>query len=258
MEIFYVPLTLRENKRLVNLCWICLCRLFWQHTWTSRMLVYVMQVGFQLVFGLKHEFWWDLRIIMQKTTRPTAAHDCLLWTGQTRITKGRYTYGRVSNPFPAANKTAVLSVCKAVHKLHDKSNSYELPLYGDARSKFEISHICHLTLCINLDHLTWETHTIKQERLHCKLQGFYHWLCIENMLQFQKYNTKTNIFAFQIGILTLNLLKIPHISTDFNNLVSFLLIWQVSWVLTKYYLWKTKISYRWQYRLAGNFQCIKC
>ena len=46
---------------------------------------------------------------------------------------------------------------------------------GDDDSyQLEVSHICHNTRCVNIDHLSLEPHIINELRRSCKLNGFCH------------------------------------------------------------------------------------
>ena len=110
--------------------------------------------------------------LIEKTEGPIDLHDCLIWTGSIKTVKGKYKYGRVKNPFQSITAAQSMGLHKAVYYLNANQNPDELATEDPTGSQYEISHLCHNSLCVNVKHLVRETHCVNQERIHCKKQGF--------------------------------------------------------------------------------------
>ena len=115
------------------------------------------------------DFQRYISYIEGKSHAPTGPHGCTMWQGGIWRRAGKYSYGRIRNPFPGPPER--MTVHKLVYFLHKRQRPCDLPQRDAHGSPYEISHICHQTLCTNMQHLVRETHSINQERLHCKNQG---------------------------------------------------------------------------------------
>lgn len=85
-------------------------------------------------------------------------HGCVLWDGP-KVTKNgiEYGYKYIKPPFKR------LKSREYTHRLSfmQKTHNYQLP------RPFDVSHLCHNSLCINPNHLALEPHHINNNRIHC-------------------------------------------------------------------------------------------
>jgi hypothetical protein len=84
---------------------------------------------------------------------------CHRWLGTTKQ-GGMYGVIKLSVP---GYKPCVKNVHRALYMCHYKN--LHLP------AALDVSHICHMTKCVNIDHLVLESHVTNMERLECKNDG---------------------------------------------------------------------------------------
>lgn len=105
--------------------------------------------------------------LYSKTT--PGANGCTLWEG---TLKQGTSYGTVHLTFPSNPPYIpdkihkVLHVHRAFFLLHFIIENQVLTLPQNL-DNYEISHLCHKTLCVNIKHLQKETHEVNMARNHC-------------------------------------------------------------------------------------------
>ena len=90
--------------------------------------------------------------------------DCLVWQGQAKTAKGRHgQYGKIHIRFKDSNGQNIVNTTMVVSRAYwlAKNNLHLLP------KDIDISHLCHNTLCVAIDHLVAEHHNTNQERITC-------------------------------------------------------------------------------------------
>ena len=113
-------------------------------------------------------FWDDLdRKFFKKSIIMGNEKGCIEWIG---AKKGKSGYGILVVKWPEGEEKR-----EAAHRLaymiKHRITRYDMPSLDENNNKLECSHICHETLCVNVEHIKIETHTINQDRIHCKNQG---------------------------------------------------------------------------------------
>ena len=105
--------------------------------------------------------------ILAKTEKNVGQHACIVWQGATTNKNKNPVYGKVRNPFNTGPTQT------QVHRLlyMAQNRLEELQHTGRGGEKMEVSHLCHNSLCVNIDHLVFESHEKNMERVHCKRQG---------------------------------------------------------------------------------------
>ena len=86
---------------------------------------------------------------------------CILWSGYRRRMKGGSVYGEVRAKLPG-----MASKKYGVHRLQ-----YILYHLDDLNPKGDVSHLCHNSVCVSLDHLSLEDSSINKNRQICLAQG---------------------------------------------------------------------------------------
>lgn len=81
---------------------------------------------------------------------------CMVWQGC--IKKGPVGYGVINAKFPDA-QWHTMHVHRLLYMVHNKI------LYVEPH--LEVSHLCHVPLCVSAYHLSLEPHSINTERLKC-------------------------------------------------------------------------------------------
>lgn len=97
--------------------------------------------------------------ITRKSVPANNGLNCMIWQG-TRKQHSPYGVKKLS---PPGHKPIVRTVHRALYMCHVKS--LELPTHMD------VSHMCHVPLCVNLAHLVLEDHEVNMARLECKNEG---------------------------------------------------------------------------------------
>lgn len=88
------------------------------------------------------------------------SHGCAIWQGC--VKKGPVGYGVIKAKFPDS-KWHTMHVHKLLYLVHHKKLSVEPGL--------EVSHLCHVALCVRAEHLSLEPHTVNTDRLKCTNRG---------------------------------------------------------------------------------------
>lgn len=129
-------------------------------------------IEIRFVMACEGNFQAILAKLMLKTTGPQGVHGCVLWTGAKSDAKAKVIYGRVVNPFPDTGVKRIFAH-KAIFYLNEGHSPAvgEGEIDGETGSVYEISHLCHTPLCVNINHLVREPHAVNLERIHCKQQG---------------------------------------------------------------------------------------
>lgn len=78
---------------------------------------------------------------------------CMLWEGAKR---GEYGVKRLT---PPGHKSTTPTVHRALYICH--TQKVKIPPGKD------VSHLCHVNLCVNINHLVLEDHTTNMGRLEC-------------------------------------------------------------------------------------------
>ena len=101
---------------------------------------------------------------------PSGTHGCILWLGAT-WNSGKY--GVMRNPFHGPDQPDRIGIHRLVYILNNlhKYPTSKLNKRNEMGEILHVSHLCHSSLCVNIDHLTLESHTVNNERQSCKTQG---------------------------------------------------------------------------------------
>ena len=118
---------------------------------------------------------WLLRLgeRMQKRCHlEEGGNGCLIWQGAQKKSKGRTgpAYGVMNVKLPGANKRCHVTVHRLAYLVANQQGHREIL----GVTEFEISHICHNSLCVNPEHLSREPHACNNSRLRCKHFGQCH------------------------------------------------------------------------------------
>ena len=109
--------------------------------------------------------------IGSKCSQKQGKFECKMWEG---ATSKNGTYGILRNPLQKLpEQPQTISVHRLVYLLYNVKDypSYILPHFDDAGKTLHVSHLCHNTLCVNIDHLRLELQSINNERESCYKQG---------------------------------------------------------------------------------------
>ena len=89
------------------------------------------------------------------------AKGCRQWTGSTKARKGRgATYGRMNVRIPGSNSRIRMSVHRLAYIVQTKNLTLS--------REYDVSHVCHNSLCVNFEHLSLEPCSINNCRKACK------------------------------------------------------------------------------------------
>ena len=88
---------------------------------------------------------------------------CIIWTGT--VDKEGYPVKRVTWP----NKKS--SLCRVQRLVMMVKTGHLLAEMDDDGETVEVSHLCHYRDCVNVEHLTLETHWINLGRRQCVAAG---------------------------------------------------------------------------------------
>ena len=118
-----------------------------------------MQLGRKSMDNLekaKQKFFKDLRARIERmvTKGAFASEECWEWKGATRAPDDKY--GRVKITFLGLQKT--VGAHRASYMAFNEV--FDLPE--------DISHTCHMGLCVNPEHLSHEDHVVNMARAQCK------------------------------------------------------------------------------------------
>ena len=105
--------------------------------------------------------------IRQAAGDPEGPYGCLMWTRARQPAHADVQYGRMRNPFPGP--PGYSSAHRLLYMAHHRRPQLEKS--NENGAVMDVSHICHKSLCVNIDHLVFETHEINLERRHCVQQG---------------------------------------------------------------------------------------
>ena len=106
---------------------------------------------------------------IQRKSRQGESSDCILWTGattQSRANSPSYGYMKVKLPSSQTRKSLrvhVLAYLVTNIRLRDILLSKD--------RDFDISHLCHNSLCTNIQHLVAEDKALNNLRKACKRSG---------------------------------------------------------------------------------------
>jgi hypothetical protein len=90
---------------------------------------------------------------------------CLIWQGWKKHNRSVHgniivSYGRIRVLFPGRLRPQEIYVHKLRYILRHGIHAVNKP-------RWDISHLCHRSLCSNIDHLSYEPHTVNNIRLRC-------------------------------------------------------------------------------------------
>ena len=108
---------------------------------------------------------WCNKILakLRKKSRLQPSTHCLLWTGCLKKTKGRGgDYGRMNVLVPGCHSRTRMSVHRLAYIVHTKNLTIS--------QQYDVSHLCHNSLCVNFDHLSLEPHSVNNARKTCRKQ----------------------------------------------------------------------------------------
>ena len=108
--------------------------------------------------------------IGQKTNNSVGPHGCAIWQGATACNGA---YGIMRNPFHGrGNQPNTTFLHRLVYILHNINSfpDFRLPLINKFNEVLHISHLCHSSLCINIEHLKLEPESVNKERNTCNHQ----------------------------------------------------------------------------------------
>lgn len=108
--------------------------------------------------------------IYDKCDHDYGIFNCLIWTGATYDDK----YGKMRNPLKKyKDQPTYMRTHRMVYLLHNIEHfkSGFLPKSDSNGDNLDVSHICHNTLCVNINHLTLESHLINCSRNECVSLG---------------------------------------------------------------------------------------
>lgn len=104
---------------------------------------------------------------IDKNSTPDPQNTCIMWTASTKnfggIKYGRFYYTSFDKQSPVET-----TAHRAMFML--KSNQYSLspPPNTPFKGPWDVSHLCHNSLCVNIDHLSYEPHIVNMQRNICK------------------------------------------------------------------------------------------
>ena len=127
------------------------------HTIFSIIRVYMKQKC--LTFSKNYTF--ALKNIHRKGWWGGGLGVCTVWVGAKDI----YGYGKKKVAWPDGSKT-VSKVHRLAFMIHFKT--LNVPTVDSFGEQLDINHLCHTKLCINPLHLTFENHSTKLSRTHCR------------------------------------------------------------------------------------------
>lgn len=99
----------------------------------------------------------DYRLSKQFEKHIVVTDTCHIWQGRTDT----YGYGEVRIQFRGAR------VCLKAHRVIFALSNKDIVL---TESK-DVSHLCHNRCCVKLEHLSYEPHSINNQRLVCRNEG---------------------------------------------------------------------------------------
>lgn len=112
------------------------------------------------------EFWHLEKMNLHyKSCYDVNEKGCILWTGATYASG----YGYKQVKWPSGVKCHE-RIHRMAYMIHHKKDYTQIPQYNGP-DKLECSHLCGEKLCINVEHLNFETHAVNQQRIHCKTLG---------------------------------------------------------------------------------------
>ena len=105
-------------------------------------------------------FLQDARAILSNPSNFNQQNACKIWSGTVDTKTNGLAYGIVYLRPPHERKKKKYYT----HRLavNVKFNNIHIP------KQFEVSHLCHRSLCIEMSHLSVEPHHINNNRIHCK------------------------------------------------------------------------------------------
>lgn len=107
---------------------------------------------------------------LQSKTVKLGGKDCQVWTGARDTYKPDVlAYGKILNPFRKLDNQPQYI---RVHKLMFLAmNEKTYMNNGTGNDQYDVSHVCHNSLCINYHHLSREPHWVNNGRKECVSQG---------------------------------------------------------------------------------------
>ena len=108
--------------------------------------------------------------IDKKCDNVSGRHGCVLWKGATYDG----LYGKMRNPLSKyLGQPTYMRVHRLVYLLHHIKDFDDLTIgHVDKNGEIiEVSHICHNSLCVNIAHLSLETHQTNISRRACVADG---------------------------------------------------------------------------------------
>ena len=111
---------------------------------------------------------WVARVTaaIKKKTKTKHGTECRVWHGFIRRSKGQRGggYGIMNVRMPGSHSRTTMRVHRLAYIIHTGS------LIPQDRQEYDVSHLCHNSLCVNIHHLSLEPHCINNTRKICKRQ----------------------------------------------------------------------------------------
>ena len=104
--------------------------------------------------------WLDKTAAAMRKRIEVKVSGCSIWKGYVRKCRGRRGggYGIMNVQFPDSNSRTMMRVHRLAYIVHTGSL---IP------RQYDVSHLCHNSLCVNFHHLSLEPHSINNSRKTC-------------------------------------------------------------------------------------------
>ena len=104
------------------------------------------------------QIWDTLLERITRQTRHIEKSDCLMWTGCKKTSK-HCLYGIMNVKLPRKHKFSTIHTHRLRYMISIRSTN--LP------RNYDVSHLCHRSLCVNINHLSLEPHHVNNSRQRC-------------------------------------------------------------------------------------------
>lgn len=111
------------------------------------------------------KYWQS--ILEEKSVISDNKLGCRLWKGPPSLMQ---MYGKQRIKWPDGS-TSFEGAHRLSFMVHFQLTPEKMAKFSENGEKVEISHLCHNTMCIKIEHLVMERHSTNQERNHCKHMG---------------------------------------------------------------------------------------
>ena len=106
---------------------------------------------------------WTL-VRIYKYLSPPNMKKCRIWTGNMKKSRFQHgKYGHIKIKFPGRNKSTVMNVHRLLVMIN--MGTYSIDSHLDA------SHLCHNSLCCNVEHIVLEPRTVNLARRVCNAEN---------------------------------------------------------------------------------------